>query len=534
MRKGISLGALERLSFILLLMIAQNFTNDSAMGFFASAYAIYFLLRVLLVDGIETAVSKMVSMRIYKGFKRNATQVIFTCGSYAMVSGGIVLLLFFFAGKGIVTAITGSLYPEILLQYLGILFVFYSLNKVMYGCYLGNARPMAVNLLRLLHIILNLLVGPFAVIWISGYGQKVADLLKLPLYKGVYENLSIILLQILFEIICLVVLSIGQIHYNRKPENNAGNDENTLQSRKKILGNFLILLFAGIKNQFFTRVFPAVICLIFLNVKVVGMNDAGAKLKFLGSVFIKFFCVLYLVFLFFKEFANREKYRMHLDLTKGNAKSARIRTDFYLKNTIFLLLPVCTILIFLADPFTKIFFAGEYKASVFMLRTGGILLLFMGMAYVLQNIISVYRKWMLLLFADVIPFIISVVLYILLSGQLQGSLLLVVIFLLFFLVQIGIYMVYMIRNMHLEWQGLLIRLGKTAASCMAVAVVAIILDRFILMNVAIYLISCILCFLLFFMVMMALHGISEREAQSLKDTWCYASIHYMMQKFRIR
>ena len=65
------------------------------------------------------------------------------------------------------------------------------------------------------------------------------------------------------------------------------------------------------------------------------------------------------------------------------------------------------------------------------------------------------------------------------------------------------------------------------------AVVEVILDTFIMMNVFLMFLAIALCYLVFYLVLFAIRGISKKDEQSLKWTINYIPVHFIADKLRL-
>ena len=80
---------------------------------------------------------------------------------------------------------------------------------------------------------------------------------------------------------------------------------------------------------------------------------------------------------------------------------------------------------------------------------------------------------------------------------------------------------------------ILLKLGKYGASSIVMMVLFIILDKFIMMNVLLLLLSMFFGYLLYYLTLLALKGISKRDETSLKYTLNYYPVKFLKSRLRM-
>ena len=72
MNTKVSISSIMKIVNILFLIVLENFVLDCGMGFFGIAFLIFVMAYQLLFGGLQSGISKMVSIRNNKGMGGNA------------------------------------------------------------------------------------------------------------------------------------------------------------------------------------------------------------------------------------------------------------------------------------------------------------------------------------------------------------------------------------------------------------------------------------------------------------------------------
>ena len=92
-------GILVRIIGMVYRIPMQNKIGNTAMGIYSSAYYIYNIMLILSSYSLPTAVSKMVSERVARGQHKNAYRILQSSMLFSLISGGIAFLLTFFGAN---------------------------------------------------------------------------------------------------------------------------------------------------------------------------------------------------------------------------------------------------------------------------------------------------------------------------------------------------------------------------------------------------------------------------------------------------
>ena len=106
-----------------------------------------------------------------------------------------------------------------------------------------------------------------------------------------------------------------------------------------------------------------------------------------GIVLYKLLVFVFMIIVPYIAYSNREKRKVKNDVAKEEHKTVRMRTLYYIKNTMFMILPATATVISLAKPIVGVFCDGLMNEGVVILRKGGILILLIALSICFRNIL---------------------------------------------------------------------------------------------------------------------------------------------------
>lgn len=199
-----------------------------------------------------------------------------------------------------------------------------------------------------------------------------------------------------------------------------------------------------------------------------------------------------------------------------------------------MLLPPSVILTFLADPLVKVFFSGQYNFSAKVLQAGGFLVLIAGVVYALNAIMKASDMNLPALGIQVLAFVVQV-LFLVLSLNQSGAECMNIIysFYVYYGIQLVLNFTFLYRSMRFDLMDILMKLGKYGAASIVMMVLFIILDKFVMMNVLLILLSMFLGYLLYYLTLLALKAISKKDEMALKRTLNYYPVAFLRSRLRL-
>lgn len=532
MNSKISLNTIMKLINIIFLIVLENILLDSGMGIFGVSLAVYYVLYTLFFASLQTGIAKMVSIRNNKGINGKSKHIVKPAILYVFVVGVLINVLGFGLLEVICVKLLGMscLVPAI--QILWLILLFTGLTDVLCGYHNGNGNAIVANVGNLLKCILPIGFSFFIIRWFSDYGNKVSDLLKNVIIKDAYAAMGIATVYLSSSIIVFVVTILFTIKsrvHNRTEKSMYNMDVR----RTGASGFFKVNVKLMLQN-----IFPVLSVFITILFYINGIKKAGLIIEDaytnLGILFTKLFLPFVFIMIIFSDYILRERHRLRVDYRKDEIKIMTVRAQYMLKNSLFMLIPPTMVLIFLADPIAKVLYTGQRELTVKYLQTGGALLLLIGLVYATSNIIKAFEKEVMVwivqggsLIAQVIFLLIGF------SGVKGDSMMIIYSFYFYYAIQLILFMVLILQQVRLDFFDILMKLGKYGVAGIVMMILFMILDKFITMNIFLFLLSIFFGYLLYYLTLIALHGISKKDEAALKKTLNYYPVHFLRSRLRL-
>lgn len=530
MNTKVSISNIMKIVNILFLIVLENFVLDCGMGFFSVAFFVPALIYQLLVSGLQTGISKMVSVRNNKGMGGNGRLILKPALIYVVIVGCFVTMGAWLFAEAFCVNQWGVSFPAPVIQLMGIVFLLNGLIDVICGYQNGNGNAIILNIANLFRMVLPAILTFLVLPIIGGYGNKVAALLKNPVVNSAYSALAIACIYTIVSVIVLVFVIVLSIRL-RKPEKN---NMRGAESKNALFINVLVSSLRISVNQLFPLVSISLVLMFYLRFAYkMGVSPANTFTS-MGSVFAKVFLPMAFVYCIFGEYIAREKYRLHIDMRKEELKTGLTRAQYMIKNSFFMLLPPAIIFTFLADPFVKVFFTGQYNLSASFMRAGGFLILCAGLAHVFNAILKGCSMELHAFGVQVISFIAQLVFLSLMLNSTNGNSMSVLYsFYIYYIMQMIFSFSLVYRFMRFDLVDILTKIGKCGAGAVVMMVLFIILDKFVMMNVFLMFLSMFFGYLLYYLTILALKGVSNKDEAALKRTLNYFPVAFLKSRLRL-
>ena len=106
-------------------------------------------------------------------------------------------------------------------------------------------------------------------------------------------------------------------------------------------------------------------------------------------------------------------------------------------------------------------------------------------------------------------------------------------FYVYFAVQLVLNFMFLYRSIRFDLMDILMKLGKYGAAAIVMMVLFIILDKFVMMNVLLMLLSMFFGYLLYYLTLLALKAINKKDEMALKRTLNYYPIAFLRSRLRL-
>lgn len=532
MNTKVSISSIMKIINILFLIVLENFVLDCGMGFFGVSFLLLAVVYQLFFGGLQSGISKIVSIRNNKGLNSSGRLILKPAIAYVLIVSAVVFAFWGFFANSICLRLWGTSFLAPGIHVLCAAFLLNGLIDVICGYQNGIGNAVVLNLANLFRMLMPISFSFFLIPAFERYGDKVAALMKNTVVVSAYYSLAVACIYVLSAvlILLLVILLAVRLRIPRINDKNTRGNENGRSMFTTIAASSLKISL----NQLFPLLSITVVAVVYLHMAYkLGIKPENAFVN-MGSLFAKVLLPIALVYTVFSEYLTREKYRLHTDFRKDDYKTALIRAQYMIKNSIFMLLPPAVIFTFLADPFVKVFFTGQYIVSAKLLQTGGFLILIAGVVYALQSILKASGMELQVLGIQFLSFIIQlIVLALLMPGAEGNSIVVLYSFYVYYGIQLVVLFAMSYRFVRYDLMDILMKLGKYGAAAIVMMILFIILDKFVMMNVLLILLSMFLGYLLYYLTVLLLKGISKKDEQSLKRTLNYYPVTFLKSRLRL-
>ena len=423
-------------------------------------------------------------------------------------------------------------YPVPIIMLFCLLLVINGIIDVLCGYHSGNGNEGVVVIVDILKMILPVILSFFVIRIFKGYGNKIAALLKNEVVVDAYVAMGITCVYVCTALLIGIVLLILTI-YTRK-YTKADKTVRGIDSRRAVIGGFASINLHIMMNKIFAVLSLAFVMMAYIQSVIKAELPIETVYNNIGILFTRILLPILFVLLVFCEYVGKEKHRLHIDYHRDEIKTMVIRTQYMIKNTFFMLIPPTMIMVFLAESLAKAFFKGQSVLATTYLKNGGCLLLMAGHALVFAGIVSAYDREKTSWLIQGISFVSHIIFVLAGFAKNNGdSMLILYSFYLYFGIQICLYFILTYSIARVDMLDILLKLGKYGVAGIIMMVLYMILDRFVTMNPVLVFLSFFLGYLLYYLTLIALHGISKKDEAALKRTLNYYPVHFLRSRLRL-
>lgn len=532
MNAKISIGSLTKIVNIIFLIVLQNFVLDGAMGFFAVALLLYYVVYTVFFNSLQSGISKMVSLRNSKGINGNSKRIVKPAIGYVLLMGCIIMpVAYLVLQKGFVSLFKVS-YPVPIIMVFCFVLILNGIIDVLCGYHSGNGNDGIVIIVNILKMILPIVFSLFVIRMFKGYGNKIASLYKNDFVEYAYAALGIATVYACVAVIICIVLAALTL-YTRK-YTKVEKTVRGIDSRRAVVGGFASNNIRIMMGNVFNVLSLVFVVLAYIKSVIRTELPIDTAYSNIGTLFTRVLLPLLFVLILFGEYIKKETHRLGIDYRKDEVKTMVIRTQYMIKNTFFMLIPPTMVLVFLAETIAKVVFKGQSVLATTYLKTGGCILLLAGLSLTLGSIIKAYEKEKTVWLIQGIAFGAQFIFTLACLGKNGGdSTIILYSFYLYFGIQICLFLVLVYGIARVDLLDILLKLGKYGVAGIVMMILFIILERFVAMNFFLVFLSVFLGYLLFYLSLIALHGISKKDEAALKRTLNYYPVHFLRSRLRL-
>lgn len=532
MNAKISLDSVVKIVNIVFLIVLQHFMPDSGMGFLAVSLIIFYALYSILFRGLHAGIAKMVAVRNSKGLNGNSRRIVKPALLYVVLTGILVTGLLFLGLQIVTSTLFRVNYPIPIIMILCVFLILNGICDVLCGYHSGNGTTEVVNGIYLIKSFVPILLSLFVIRMFTEYGNKIATLLNNDMVIGAYAAMGVAFVYVATAVIACIILVLLTI-YTRK-YTKIEKTVRGIDSKKMVIGGFANFNIRIMMNHIFGVVSLIISVLCYLNSVIKTELPIADAYRNVGIIFTRVLLPILFAFVLFAEYIAKEKSRLHTDYRRDEYKMIVTRTQYLIKNTVFMLIPPTMILTFLSTSVAKVLFKGQSELASSYLKTGGCILLLAGLAFALCNICSAYDKEKRVWLVQGVA-LVSQVIFLLagFSTKAGDSMLILYSFYLYFGIQIVLLMVIIYGTARVDLLDILLKIGKYGVAGIIMMVLYMILEKFLTMNILLLFLSVFLGYLLYYLTLLALHGISKKDEAALKRTLNYYPVHFLRSRLRL-
>ena len=174
------------------------------------------------------------------------------------------------------------------------------------------------------------------------------------------------------------------------------------------------------------------------------------------------------------------------------------------------------------------------KFAITMVRAGGILIFISGITYALKGILEATQRENIVLINSLIAFVFTIITAIITLKSSTSVLMLIAYLLIFYFLCLILNLFIVIKLFGVRMQEMYSKIIKIIIATIVLAIIELLLDKLLVMNFLLLVLSVLIGYFIYFMILVFSGGITRKDVQSLKDTIIYIPIHFFFMKFHIR
>lgn len=509
---------IKRIIFLIFLLVAGYLTGDTGTGLLLAGFSVFSLIFVLLFGGIEDTVYKMVTVRKNKGFDSQAAKIFHFGLSYALVLGALVAVIMWFGSLKLSELVFGYPIMQSILGFFGILFLILGLYSVLRGYTKACGYEGILFITDIVESIILIVGGVFITRFFSAYGTKVAAVLKDDIYTNLNGTIGVMITLCISVFVSSLIMLVVILLYAGGRIVDTGRAVNVKKNFKRSFIKTCVLSRA--ENIFTVLAYFVAILMYVRKSHSLDLNAAPVFAE-VGLVIYKLFVFVFVIIVPYMAYSNREKRKVKNDVAKEEHKTVRMRSLYYIKNTMFMILPATATMITLAKPIVGVFCSGLMNEGVVILRKGGILILLIALSICFKNILKGVGQELLFYAGQGISFVTMLV-FLYSSLNVNTDISYVVLALVIYYLALDVITGFLaIRMVGLNIYDLGIRVGKPIGAVLLLVLIEAMIDKFMILSWPLFILTVAVGYVVYFVACGFLGCITIKDVNSLKGTITY-------------
>ncbi len=509
---------IKRIIFLIFLLVAGYLTGDTGTGLLLAGFSVFSLIFVLLFGGIEDTVYKMVTVRKNKGFDSQAAKIFHFGLSYALVLGALAAVIMWFGSLKLSELVFGYPIMQSILGFFGILFLLLGLYSVLRGYTKACGYEGILFITDIVESIILIVGGVFITRFFSAYGTKVAAVLKDDIYTNLNGTIGVMITLCISVFVSSLIMLVVILLYAGGRIVDTGRAVNVKKNFKRSFIKTCVLSRA--ENIFTVLAYFVAILMYVRKSHSLDLNAAPVFAE-VGLVIYKLFVFVFVIIVPYMAYSNREKRKVKNDVAKEEHKTVRMRSLYYIKNTMFMILPATATMITLAKPIVGVFCSGLMNEGVVILRKGGILILLIALSICFKNILKGVGQELLFYAGQGISFVTMLV-FLYSSLNVNTDISYVVLALVIYYLALDVITGFLaIRTVGLNIYDLGIRVGKPIGAVLLLVLIEAMIDKFMILSWPLFILTVAVGYVVYFVACGFLGCITIKDVNSLKGTITY-------------
>lgn len=509
---------IKRIIFLVFLLVAGYLTGDTGTGLLLAGFSVFSLIFVLLFGGIEDTVYKMVTVRKNKGFDSQAAKIFHFGLSYALVLGALAAVIMWFGSLKLSELVFGYPIMQSILGFFGILFLLLGLYSVLRGYTKACGYEGILFITDIVESIILIVGGVFITRFFSAYGTKVAAVLKDDIYTNLNGTIGVMITLCISVFVSSLIMLVVILLYAGGRIVDTGRAVNVKKNFKRSFIKTCVLSRA--ENIFTVLAYFVAILMYVRKSHSLDLNAAPVFAE-VGLVIYKLFVFVFVIIVPYMAYSNREKRKVKNDVAKEEHKTVRMRSLYYIKNTMFMILPATATMITLAKPIVGVFCSGLMNEGVVILRKGGILILLIALSICFKNILKGVGQELLFYAGQGISFVTMLV-FLYSSLNVNTDISYVVLALVIYYLALDVITGFLaIRMVGLNIYDLGIRVGKPIGAVLLLVLIEAMIDKFMILSWPLFILTVAVGYVVYFVACGFLGCITIKDVNSLKGTITY-------------
>lgn len=509
---------IKRIIFLVFLLVAGYLTGDTGTGLLLAGFSVFSLIFVLLFGGVEDTVYKMVTVRKNKGFDSQAAKIFHFGLSYALVLGALAAVIIWFGSLKLSELVFGYPIMQSILGFFGILFLLLGLYSVLRGYTKACGYEGILFITDIVESIILIVGGVFITRFFSAYGTKVAAVLKDDIYTNLNGTIGVMITLCISVFVSSLIMLVVILLYAGGRIVDTGRAVNVKKNFKRSFIKTCVLSRA--ENIFTVLAYFVAILMYVRKSHSLDLNAAPVFAE-VGLVIYKLFVFVFLIIVPYMAYSNREKRKVKNDVAKEEHKTVRMRSLYYIKNTMFMILPATATMITLAKPIVGVFCSGLMNEGVVILRKGGILILLIALSICFKNILKGVGQELLFYAGQGISFVTMLV-FLYSSLNVNTDISYVVLALVIYYLALDVITGFLaIRMVGLNIYDLGIRVGKPIGAVLLLVLIEAMIDKFMILSWPLFILTVAVGYVVYFVACGFLGCITIKDVNSLKGTITY-------------